>query len=337
MTILVTGAAGFIGSHVCLALLESGNTVVGIDSLNTYYDVTLKQARLNRLSPYKQFQFIKLDLADQAGMNHLFQEHRFSRVINLAAQAGVRYSLENPHAYVDSNLTGFVNILEGCRHHQVPHLVFASTSSVYGANTAQPFKESDHTDHPMSLYAASKKANEVMAHAYASLYQLPCTGLRFFNVYGPWGRPDMALFKFTKNILAGIPIDVYNKGNMIRDFTYVDDIVAGIIKAMNHIAKPNPAWNGDHPDAGSSYAPYRIYNIGNNQPVQLLEYIRAIESAVGKKALMNMLPIQPGDVPSTFADVSRLEQDFAYKPTMNVQEGVRRFVAWYLKYYQVKL
>ena len=333
--ILVTGAAGFIGFHLCQRLLAQGETVLGIDNINDYYDITLKHARLDILKQSRQFQFIQLDLADRTAIEKLFQEHAIQKVANLAAQAGVRYSLKNPHAYVDSNLVGFVNVIEGCRHHDIQHLVFASTSSVYGANTHQPFSEAHTTDHPMAIYAATKKANELIAHSYASLYQLPCTGLRFFTVYGPWGRPDMALFKFTKAILADQAIDVYNHGKMIRDFTYVDDIVEGITRALDNPAQPNPKWDSDHPDSGSSYAPYRIYNIGNNRPTELMAYIHAVEDALGKKAKYNMLPMQAGDVPSTYADVSRLQQDLGYKPQTTVQEGVKRFVEWYLQYYQI--
>lgn len=331
--ILVTGAAGFIGFHLSKKLLDRGETVIGLDCLNDYYDVKLKVARLAILEKYNNFLFEKVDLADKAAMQEVFKRHAIKRVVNLAAQAGVRYSIENPDVYVHSNIVGFLNILENCRHHHIEHLVFASTSSAYGANTKQPFDESQNVDHPMSFYAATKRANESMAHSYASLYQLPCTGLRFFTVYGPWGRPDMALFKFAKNILADKPIDVYNHGKMTRDFTYVGDIVEGIARVLQQPAQPNPSWNGDHPDPASSYAPYRIYNIGNNNPVPLMNYIHALEKALGKKAQYHYMDMQAGDVPSTCADVSRLEKDFAYKPTTSVEEGVRQFVEWYREFY----
>lgn len=333
MKFLVTGAAGFIGSHLSLTLLERGDEVVGIDNLNDYYDVNLKQARLARLQAHEAFQFIKLDLADRAGMEKLFQDHQFDRVVNLAAQAGVRYSIENPHAYVDSNIVGFVNILEGCRHSQVAHLSYASSSSVYGANTRQPFSEHHNVDHPVALYAASKKANELMAHSYSNLYKLPTTGLRFFTVYGPWGRPDMALFLFTKGILEDQPINIFNNGDMIRDFTFIDDIIEGVVRVTDKIPEPNPQWNGDDPDPASSFAPYRVYNIGNNTPVKLMDFVHAIEKALGKQAIKNMLPMQPGDVPSTCADVSALERDVGFKPATSVQDGIDRFVAWYREYY----
>ncbi len=333
--ILVTGAAGFIGSHASHRLLARGDTVVGLDNLNDYYSVQLKEDRLARLRQQKGFEFVKLDLADRAGMEALFQREKFDAVIHLAAQAGVRYSITNPHVYVDSNVVGFLNVLEGCRHSKVGHLVFASTSSVYGANEKQPFSEHDGVDHPMTLYAATKKANELMAHSYAHLYNLPVTGLRFFTVYGPWGRPDMALFLFTKAILEGRPIDVFNHGNMIRDFTYVDDIVSGVIGTMDRPAQPNPDWQGMKPDPATSYANYRIFNIGNNKPVQLMEFIDAIEQSLGMKAIKNLLPIQPGDVPSTCADVSELEAWTGFRPNTSVQEGVRNFVAWYRAYYKV--
>lgn len=332
--ILVTGAAGFIGFHLCQALLARGDTVVGIDNLNDYYDVSLKQARLDILAQSDKFTFVKLDIADRDGVATLFQKHAIERVVHLAAQAGVRYSLKNPYAYVDANMVGFVHVIENCRQHDIKHLVFASTSSVYGANTKQPFAESDNTDHPLAIYSASKKANELTAHAYASLYQLPCTGLRYFTVYGPWGRPDMALFKFTKAILAGETIEVYNYGKMKRDFTYVDDIVAGTIRALDNPAQPDPNWDSNNPDPCSSYAPYKVYNIGNSRPTELMDYIHAIETALGKKAQCKMLPMQAGDVPSTYADTSRLEKDLGYKPKVSVQEGVKRFVTWYLEYYK---
>lgn len=333
--ILVTGAAGFIGSHTSLRLLARGDTVVGLDNLNDYYSVQLKEDRLARLREHKGFEFVKLDLADRAGMDALFQREKFDAVIHLAAQAGVRYSITNPHVYVDSNVTGFLHILEGCRHSQVGHLVFASTSSVYGANELQPFSEHHSVDHPMTLYAATKKANELMAHSYAHLYGMAVTGLRFFTVYGPWGRPDMALFLFTKGILDGEPINVFNHGNMIRDFTYVDDIVSGVIGAMDRPAQPNPEWDGLKPDPATSYANYRVFNIGNNKPVQLMEFIDAIEEAVGKKAIKNFMPIQDGDVPSTCADVSELELWTGFRPNTPVKEGVRLFVEWYRSYYKV--
>ena len=333
--ILVTGAAGFIGSHTSQRLLARGDSVVGLDNLNDYYSVQLKEDRLARLREQKNFDFVKCDLADRAGMEALFKREQFDAVIHLAAQAGVRYSITNPHVYIDSNVTGFLHILEGCRHSNVGHLVFASTSSVYGANELQPFSEHHSVDHPMTLYAATKKANELMAHSYAHLYGMAVTGLRFFTVYGPWGRPDMALFLFTKGILDGQPINVFNHGNMIRDFTYVDDIVSGVIGAMDRPAQPNPEWNGLKPDPATSYANYRVFNIGNNQPVQLMEFIDAIEEAVGKKAIKNFLPMQDGDVPSTCADVSELESWTGFRPNTPVKEGVRRFVEWYRMYYRV--
>ena len=331
--ILVTGAAGFIGFHLCKQLLDRGETVIGLDCINDYYDVSLKLARLETLKRYKNFTFEKVDLADRVNLQAVFQHHSIKRVVNLAAQAGVRYSIDNPYAYVDSNLIGFVNLIECCRHHHIEHLVFASTSSAYGANTKQPFDESQNVDHPMALYAATKRANELIAHSYASLFKLPCTGLRFFTVYGPWGRPDMALFKFTKNILADKPIDVYNHGKMTRDFTYVGDIVDGIDRALQKPAQPNPDWDGNNPDPASSYAPYRIYNIGNNNPVLLMDYIYALEEALGKKAQYNFMEMQAGDVSSTYADVTRLAKEFGYKPNTGVTEGVRQFVEWYCEYY----
>lgn len=333
MKLLVTGAAGFIGSHAAQILLARGDEVVGLDNLNDYYDVSLKHARLDRLRKSPNFRFVELDVADRPNMAALFAKEKFQRVIHLAAQAGVRYSIQNPLAYIDSNVVGFANILEGCRHNGVEHLVYASTSSVYGANTKMPFSVHQNVDHPLSFYAATKKANELMAHTYAHLYQLPVTGLRFFTVYGPWGRPDMALFLFTKNILAGKPIDVFNYGNHRRDFTYVDDIAEGVVRAVDRVAQPNPNWNGDEPDPGTSKAPYRLYNIGNNQPVELMRYIECIENNLGKKAQKNLLPLQAGDVPDTFADVSDLVQDVGYKPATPVEEGVRRFVEWYVGYY----
>lgn len=335
MKVLVTGAAGFIGFHVAQLLLERGDTVVGLDDLNDYYDVSLKEARLERLEPYPGFRFVRLDVAHQAGMMALFLHERFERVIHLAAQAGVRYSLENPHAYVDSNVVGFMNVLEACRHTQVEHLVYASTSSVYGANTAMPFSVHQNVDHPLSMYAATKKANELMAHTYAYLYGLPVTGLRFFTVYGPWGRPDMALFLFTRAILAGEPIDVFNYGNHRRDFTYVDDIAQGVVRATDHVATPDPEWSGDAPDPATSAAPYRLYNIGNNRPVELMRYIRVLEECLGREADKRLLPMQQGDVPDTWADAEELVRDVGYRPDTPVEEGVRRFVDWYRDYYRV--
>jgi UDP-glucuronate 4-epimerase len=333
--ILVTGAAGFIGFHLCKKLLHEGFDVVGLDIVNDYYDVTLKEARLVILNEQPKFHFERIDLADRDSLQALFKKHPIKRVVNLAAQAGVRYSIENPYAYVDSNLIGFVNLIECCRHNKIEHLVYASTSSAYGANTKQPFDESQNVDHPMALYAATKRANELIAHSYASLYKLPCTGLRFFTVYGPWGRPDMALFKFTKNIIDDKPIDVYNHGKMTRDFTFVEDIVEGIARAAASPAQPDPSWDSDNPSPASSYAPYRIYNIGNNNPVPLMDYIHALEEAIGKKGQYNMMEMQAGDVPSTYADVSRLEKDLGYKPQTTVTEGVKRFVEWYKEYYQI--
>lgn len=332
--ILVTGTAGFIGFHLAKVLLDRGDEVVGLDNLNDYYDVSLKQARLAQLDGRPNFRFVKLDLADRQGMADLFKTEKFDRVVNLAAQAGVRYSLKNPHAYVDSNLVGFVNILEGCRHNGVQHLVYASSSSVYGANTRMPFSIHHNVDHPVSLYAASKKANELMAHTYAHLYRLPVTGLRFFTVYGPWGRPDMALFLFTKAILEGRPIDVFNYGKMRRDFTYIDDIVEGVMRTLDNTARPNPQWNGDQPDPGTSNAPYRLYNIGNNNPVELMHLIETLEKALGRTAEKNLLPIQPGDVPATYADVDDLSRDVGFKPSTSIEEGVGRFVAWYRGYFR---
>jgi len=335
MKILITGAAGFIGSTLGLRLLDRGDEVIGVDNLNDYYDVNLKKARLERLNKYPDFQFLHADIADRPAMEKLFASHQFDAVMNLAAQAGVRYSIENPLAYVDANMVGFAHILEGCRHSKVGHLVFASSSSVYGSNTKLPFSEADSVDHPVSLYAASKKANEMMAHSYAHLYGLPCTGLRFFTVYGPWGRPDMALFKFTRGILAGEPIPVYNRGDMIRDFTYVDDIVEGVIRVIDQPAEPSPKWDGENPDPAISQAPYRIYNIGNSRPVPLLRYIEVLEQNLGKKATLDLLPMQDGDVPSTCADVGRLERDLGYRPEMTVEDGIEKFVQWYREYYAV--
>jgi UDP-glucuronate 4-epimerase len=333
--IFVTGAAGFIGFHVSKRLLERGEDVVGIDNLNDYYDPSLKHARLDILRKSERFQFVRADIADRAAMEELFARHKPQRVVHLAAQAGVRYSLTNPHAYTESNITGFLNILEGCRHHGVEHLVYASSSSVYGANTKQPFSEHDNIDHPVSLYAATKKANELMAHTYAHLFGVASTGLRFFTVYGPWGRPDMALFRFTRGILAGEPIPVFNEGRMIRDFTYIDDIVEGVIRVLDQRAEPDPAWTGDDPDPARSYAPYRVFNIGNNRPVLLLDYIAALEEALGKKAQLDLLPMQPGDVVSTRADVSELEKAVGFHPSITIGEGIARFVTWYKDYFQV--
>ena len=335
MKILVTGAAGFIGMTTTLRLLARGDTVVGLDNLNDYYEVSLKENRLARLTGHPNFRFVKLDVADRTGMEQLFAEERFDKVIHLAAQAGVRYSLQNPHAYVDSNLVGFINILEGCRHHGVQHLVYASSSSVYGGNTKMPFSEHDSVDHPVSLYAATKKANELMAHTYSHLYGLPTTGLRFFTVYGPWGRPDMALFLFTKAILEGRPIDVFNHGQMKRDFTYIDDIVEGVIRVMDRNAAPNPDYDPVAADPATSNVPYRVFNIGNNDPVPLLEFIGAIESALGKTAAKRLLPMQDGDVPATYADTALLDQWVGFAPATPVTEGVARFVAWYRDYYKI--
>jgi UDP-glucuronate 4-epimerase len=330
--ILLTGVAGFIGFHTAQKLLMLGHEVVGLDDLNDYYDVTLKQARLARLTD-AHFRFVKLDLADPDGMSDLFARERFARVVHLAAQAGVRYSLEAPHAYVRSNITGTLNVLEGCRHNGVEHLVYASTSSVYGANTNMPFSVHNGVDHPLSLYAASKRANELMAHNYSALFGLPTTGLRFFTVYGPWGRPDMALFMFTRNILEGRPIDVFNHGRHSRDFTYIDDIVEGVVRACERIAQPDPNWNSRAPDPASSFAPFRLYNIGNNQPVQLLRYIEVIEACLGRKAQKNFLPLQPGDVPETYADIDDLVRDVGYRPATPIEVGVGRFVDWFREYY----
>jgi len=333
MKLLVTGAAGFIGYHTARRLLERGDEVVGLDNLNDYYDVRLKLARLAQLEKLPGFRFTKLDLADREGMKSLFASERFGRVIHLGAQAGVRYSIENPLAYVDSNLVGMANVLEGCRHNGVEHLVYASTSSVYGANTRMPFSVHQNVDHPLSFYAATKKGNELMAHTYAHLYGLPVTGLRFFTVYGPWGRPDMALFLFTRNILEGRPIDVFNFGRHRRDFTYVADIAEGVVRACDRIADGNPQWDGDTPDPGTSRAPYRLYNIGNNQPVELMRYISVLEECLGRKAEMNLLPMQAGDVPDTWADIDDLQRDVGYRPATPVEVGIRRFVDWYLEYY----
>jgi UDP-glucuronate 4-epimerase len=334
MKVLVTGAAGFIGFHTAQLLLDRGDEVVGLDNLNDYYDVSLKQARLDQLLNHPHFRFVKMDLADRVGIAELFTREKFQRVVHLAAQAGVRYSIQNPLAYIDSNVVGFATVLEGCRHNSVEHLVYASTSSVYGANTHMPFAVTQNVDHPLSFYAATKKANELMAHTYAHLYQLPVTGLRFFTVYGPWGRPDMALFLFTRNILAGKPIDVFNYGNHRRDFTYVADIADGVVRAVDRLAQPNPHWDGNHPDPSSSSAPYRLYNIGNSAPVELMTYIHTLEQCLGKQAELNLLPLQPGDVPDTFADVAALVRDVGYQPNTPVAEGIRHFVDWYVSYYR---
>jgi len=333
--ILVTGAAGFIGMTTSLRLLARGDEVVGLDNLNDYYEVSLKESRLARLTGHPGFRFVKLDVADRPGMEQLFAAEKFDKVIHLAAQAGVRYSLKNPHAYVDSNLVGFINILEGCRHSKVGHLVYASSSSVYGGNTKMPFSEHDSVDHPVSLYAATKKANELMAHTYSHLYGLPTTGLRFFTVYGPWGRPDMALFLFTKAILEGRPIDVFNHGNMLRDFTYVDDIVEGVIRLLDRTATANPGYVAEEADPATSNVPYRVFNIGNNDPVPLLDFIGAIENALGMKAERRLLPLQDGDVPATFADTALLDDWVGFAPATPIQEGVSRFIAWYRDYYKV--
>ncbi len=334
MHVLVTGVAGFIGFHVAARLLARGDTVVGLDNVNAYYDVRLKEARLAQLRDHERFSFVKCNLADQSGMSTLFTQHQPERVVHLAAQAGVRYSLTNPHAYVESNLVGFLNILEGCRAIQAAHLVYASSSSVYGANTKMPFSVHDNVDHPVSLYAASKKANELMAHTYSHLYTLPTTGLRFFTVYGPWGRPDMALFLFTRAILAGEPIQVFNNGHMRRDFTYIDDIVEGIIRVLDTIPQPNPNWSGMEPDPGTSRGPYRMYNIGNNQPVELLHFIEVLEKCLGRTAEKHFLPLQAGDVPETYAEVDDLMQDVGFRPSTPITDGIARFVEWYREYYE---
>ena len=334
-SILVTGAAGFIGYHVARRLLENSRDVVGLDNLNAYYDPKLKEARLAELKKFPHFRFVKLDLADRAGMAALFSEHRFPYVVHLAAQAGVRYSLTDPHAYVDANLVGFANILEGCRHNGCKHLQFASSSSVYGANTHMPFSVHDNVDHPLSLYGATKKANELMAHSYAHLYGLPTTGLRFFTVYGPWGRPDMAMWIFAKAIMAGEPIKLFNQGDMRRDFTYVDDVVESVVRLVDRAPKGNPQWSGDAPDPGSSKAPWRVYNIGNNSPIELLEVVRLLEESVGKKAKRELLPMQPGDVPATYADVDDLMRDVDFKPATPIAEGIKRFVDWYRSYHRL--
>ena len=333
MKVLVTGAAGFIGMHTAKRLLERGDEVVGIDNLNDYYDVQLKQDRLKQLEKQAGFRFVRMDMADRAGMEALFATEKFQRAVNLAAQPGVRYSLKNPHAYVDSNIVGLLNVLEGCRHNGVEHLVYASSSSIYGANTHMPFSVHDNVDHPVSLYAATKKSNELMAHTYSHLFGLATTGLRFFTVYGPWGRPDMSPSLFTSAITAGRPIDVFNQGKMQRDFTYIDDIVEGVVRVLDHVAAPNPAFDLDAPDAASSYAPYRIYNIGNHEPVELMTFIETIENAVGKKAQKNMLPMQAGDVVATYADIEDLRQAVGFAPQTPLSEGVAKFVAWFKDYY----
>ena len=333
MKVLVTGAAGFIGFHTSKQLLERGESVVGLDNFNDYYDVSLKEARASLLEPFDNFSMARISLQDRGAMEALFAKEKFDKVVHLAAQAGVRYSIENPHSYIESNIVGTLHILEGCRHHDVEHLVYASSSSVYGANTTMPFSIHQNVDHPLALYGATKKANELMAHTYSNLYGLPTTGLRFFTVYGPWGRPDMALFLFTKNILAGKPIDVFNYGNHKRDFTYIDDIVEGVIRTMDHNAEPNPDWDPAKPDPGTSRAPYRIYNIGNQQPVELMHYIEVLEDCLGKKAEKNLLPLQDGDVPDTWADTADLAADVGYQPSTSVEEGVKKFVDWYLGFY----
>ena len=337
MKILVTGAAGFIGFHTSKQLLDRGDTVVGLDNFNDYYDVALKEGRAEMLAAYDNFKMARIDLADRSAMEALFAEEKFDKVVNLAAQAGVRYSIENPHSYIDSNIVGFVNILEGCRHNDVKHLVYASSSSVYGANTTMPFSVHQNVDHPLALYGATKKANELMAHTYSNLYNLPTTGLRFFTVYGPYGRPDMALFLFTKNIIEDKPIDVFNFGKHRRDFTYIDDIVEGVVRTMDHTAEPNEDWDPANPDPGTSMAPYRLYNIGNQQPVELMDYIGAIEKTLGKKAEMNLLPLQAGDVPDTWADTESLANDVGYQPSTPIEVGVKNFVEWYLEFYKDEL
>ena len=333
MKILVTGAAGFIGFHTSKQLLERGDTVVGLDNFNDYYDVKLKESRAAVLDNYDAFSMVRIDLADRSAMEALFAKEKFDKVINLAAQAGVRYSIENPHSYIDSNIVGFLNILEGCRHNDVQHLTYASSSSVYGANTTMPFSIHQNVDHPLALYGATKKANELMAHTYSNLYNLPTTGLRFFTVYGPWGRPDMALFLFTRAIIEGKPIDVFNYGKHKRDFTYIDDIVEGVVRTSDNTATPNENWNPATPDPGTSRAPYRLYNIGNQQPVELMDYIGAVEKCLGKKAEKNLLPLQPGDVPDTWADTQALADDVGYQPSTPIETGVKNFVEWYLEFY----
>ena len=335
MKVLITGAAGFIGSDLALRLLERGDEVIGIDNLNDYYDPALKMARLARTADKPGFTDVRIDLEDRDGIAGIFVKHKPDAVVNLAAQAGVRYSLQNPSAYIDTNVVGFMNILEGCRHNDVQHLVYASSSSVYGSNTKMPFSVHDNVDHPVSIYAATKKANELMAHTYSHLYRLPTTGLRFFTVYGPWGRPDMALFTFTRKMLAGEAIDVFNYGKHRRDFTYIDDIVEGVIRVLDRVPEPSPDWSGDNPDSASSTAPYALYNIGNNQPVELMRYIEVLEDCLGMKAEKNLLPLQPGDVPDTYADVQELVRDVGYKPDMSVEQGVANFVTWYRDFYKV--
>jgi len=335
MKVLITGAAGFIGSHVAHILLDRGDEVVGIDNMNDYYDPTLKVDRLARLTPKAGFKFHQVDIANLDALDNVFKTEKVDRVINLAAQAGVRYSLENPHAYIQTNVQGFTNILESCRHNEIEHLVYASSSSVYGSNTRYPFSVSHSVDHPVSLYAATKKSNELMAHTYAHLFRLPVTGLRFFTVYGPWGRPDMALFLFTQKIIAGEPIDVFNNGNHARDFTYIDDIATGVVKCLDNVAAPNPDWDSNNPDVATSNAPYRLFNIGNNEPVELMYFIECIEKAVGKKAEKNFLPLQLGDVPKTYADVTALEKTINYRAGTNIAVGIQRFVDWYKDYYKV--
>jgi len=334
MKVMVTGTAGFIGNHLALKLLERGDEVIGIDNLNDYYDVNLKLARLDRIKDHANFTDVRADISDRETMEQLFKQHQPQRVVNLAAQAGVRYSIENPHAYIESNIVGYLNILEGCRHNNVEHLVYASSSSVYGANESMPFSVHDNVDHPLSLYAASKKANELMAHTYSNLYNLPTTGLRFFTVYGPWGRPDMALFLFTKAIKEGKKIDVFIYGKHRRDFTYIDDIVEGIIRTLDNVAQPNPDWSGEKPDPGTSKAPWRVYNIGNQSPVELMDYIETLEKYLGKTAEKVLLPLQPGDVPDTYADVEALVQDVGYKPNTTIEQGIEKFVAWYDDFYK---
>ena len=333
--ILVTGSAGFIGFHTCKKLLERGEQVLGVDNMNDYYDVGLKEARLKELQPDANFRFEKLEISDRAGMERLFESNPIQKVVHLAAQAGVRYSLENPQVYIDSNVQGFLNVLEGCRHHEVEHLVYASSSSVYGANTQIPFSVHNRVDHPISLYAATKKANELMAHTYSHLFKLPATGLRFFTVYGPWGRPDMAVFLFTKAILERKPIKVFNKGKMRRDFTYIDDIVEGVVRVLGRIPEPDPDWNRDGPDPATSSAPYRIYNIGNNQPVELMHLIEVIENAIGKEAEKEFLPMQPGDVPETYASIDDFVRDVGYQVNTPIETGVQCFVEWYRSFYGI--
>jgi UDP-glucuronate 4-epimerase len=337
MKILVSGAAGFIGFHLSKRLLERGDEVVGLDNLSNYYDVNLKKDRLKQFDDLPNFKILQMGLEDRAGIKRLFAEEGFDKVVNLAAQAGVRHSIKNPHTYINSNIVGFLNILEACCHNNVKHLVYASSSSVYGANTNMPFSVNQNVDHPVSLYAATKKSNELMAHTYSSLYGLPTTGLRFFTVYGPWGRPDMAYFSFTKAILEGKPIDIYNNGKMKRDFTYIDDVVEGVMRIIDKIAAPNVGWNACDPDPGTSYSPYRIYNIGNNSPVELMYFVETLEKCLGKKANKNLLPMQAGDVPATCADVDDLMQSVAFRPTTQIEDGIDQFVKWYLEYYQPKL